>query len=92
VRLDNLLRNAVEASPEGARVDVKLARRGDLLSIRVEDHGAGVPKDRITELFEPFFTTKPEGTVSASRYAGQSRAHTEATSPMHVKNRRPCSS
>jgi signal transduction histidine kinase len=60
--IDNLLRNAVEASPSGSRVDVKLVRRGDLLAIRVEDRGSGVPPERVVMLFEPFFTTKPEGT------------------------------
>ena len=51
--LDNLLRNAIEASPPGATVAVR---------VRVQDTGAGVPPGRVGELFEPFFTTKPEGT------------------------------
>jgi signal transduction histidine kinase len=60
--LDNLLRNAVEASPSGDRVDVQVRETDDGASIRVVDRGAGVPADRATELFEPFFTTKPDGT------------------------------
>ncbi len=60
--LDNLLRNAVEASPAGGRVDVQV--HGDARGARVvvADRGKGVPEDRATELFEPFFTTKPGGT------------------------------
>jgi signal transduction histidine kinase len=60
--LDNLLRNAVEASPTGAHVDVLV--RGDAGGARVvvADRGKGVPEDRVAELFEPFFTTKPGGT------------------------------
>jgi signal transduction histidine kinase len=60
--VDNLLRNAVEASPAGAQVDAHV--RGDAASVHVEviDRGKGVPAERAQELFEPFFTTKPDGT------------------------------
>ncbi len=60
--LDNLLRNAIEASPFGAAVEVAVARRSESAVVAVTDHGGGVPGERTTELFEPFFTTKPEGT------------------------------
>ena len=60
--LDNLLRNAIEASPFGSAVDVAVARRGEAAVVAVTDRGGGVPGDRTSELFEPFFTTKPEGT------------------------------
>jgi signal transduction histidine kinase len=60
--IDNLVRNSVEASPPGGRVRIAVGLRGDGATIRVEDHGAGVPAERVPELFEPFFTTKPNGT------------------------------
>jgi len=60
--IDNLVRNAVEASPPDGRVHIAVGLRGDAATIRVEDHGAGVPAARVPELFEPFFTTKPNGT------------------------------
>lgn len=60
--LDNLLRNAVEASPAGATVGVTVREVGEVVSVSVEDQGPGVPDDRASELFEPFFTTKPDGT------------------------------
>jgi signal transduction histidine kinase len=60
--LDNLLRNAVEASPVGARVAASVYLRGERAVLEVRDHGAGVALERVGELFEPFFTTKPEGT------------------------------
>jgi signal transduction histidine kinase len=60
--VDNLLRNAVEASVRGASVVVHVGADGDGARIAVEDHGPGVPPERAAELFEPFFTTKPEGT------------------------------
>jgi signal transduction histidine kinase len=57
-----LLRNAVEASPPGARVDVQVRSGGDGARVIVTDRGPGVPVERAAELFEPFFTTKPGGT------------------------------
>ncbi len=60
--VDNLLRNAIEAAPEGSSVRATLVERGDAVSLSVSDQGAGVPGERVSELFEPFFTTKNEGT------------------------------
>jgi signal transduction histidine kinase len=60
--VDNLLRNAVEASSGGARVTVRVRERDGVVHVEFEDRGSGVPVEREAELFEPFFTTKPEGT------------------------------
>jgi signal transduction histidine kinase len=60
--LDNVLRNAVEASPDGATVDATVEVDDERVRVRVADLGAGVPAGRDGEIFEPFFTTKPDGT------------------------------
>jgi signal transduction histidine kinase len=60
--LDNLLRNAVQASPPGAEVIVRTRTTDGGAVVEVEDRGAGVPPDRVSELLEPFFTTRAEGT------------------------------
>lgn len=60
--VDNLLKNAVEASPPGASVKVRVDAEDGLAKVAVLDEGPGVPAQRAHELFEPFFTTKPEGT------------------------------
>jgi signal transduction histidine kinase len=60
--LDNLLRNAVEASPEGGRVELRVQEGDGTVRVVVEDLGPGVPAARAAELFEPFFTTKADGT------------------------------
>ena len=60
--LDNLLRNAIEASPGGGTIAATVHDDGDVVRVRVQDTGGGVPPGRVGELFEPFFTTKPEGT------------------------------
>jgi signal transduction histidine kinase len=60
--LDNVLRNAVEASPEGATVEATVETDDGSLRMCVADRGDGVPSGRAGEIFEPFFTTKPDGT------------------------------
>jgi signal transduction histidine kinase len=59
--LDNLTRNAVEASSVGGKVTLELEGDDDRAIIVVSDSGPGVDPARVEELFEPFFTTKPEG-------------------------------
>jgi signal transduction histidine kinase len=60
--VDNLLRNAVEASPDGGRVCLALRHCGRELELSICDAGAGVPSEHVERLFEPFFTLKPDGT------------------------------
>jgi signal transduction histidine kinase len=61
--VDNLLRNAVEASEPGGAVEAVVQRAEEgTATIAVVDRGPGVPTSRREKLFEPFFTTKPEGT------------------------------
>jgi len=60
--LVNLLRNAVEASPDGARVVATVGRDGDRLAFVIRDHGTGLPADETEQLFEPFHTTRVQGT------------------------------
>jgi signal transduction histidine kinase len=60
--VDNVLRNAVEASPAGAAVEVHVTTENGHVELQVDDHGAGVDPGRVSELFEPFFTTKSDGT------------------------------
>jgi PAS domain S-box-containing protein len=60
----NLLKNAAEASPNGGRVHVRLARDSvtHALQASVSDDGSGIDEATLQTLFEPFFTTKPKGT------------------------------
>ena len=58
----NLLRNAVEASPDGRPVQLRVSQRDMMLVIAIEDEGPGIPSDYRDEIFEPFKTTKQGGT------------------------------
>ena len=50
----NLLDNAMKYSPESSRVDVSLARRGDLAGISVEDRGPGISKEEQRAVLRKF--------------------------------------
>ncbi len=70
--LTNLLMNAVQAMPEGGRIELGVDRRyvadppdrraveGDYLVIVVADEGVGIPEERLEDIFDAFFTTKKE--------------------------------
>jgi len=60
--LDNLLNNAIQASPAGEVVTVIADSAGDEVVIDVRDRGPGVPLEERERIFEPFFTTRASGT------------------------------
>jgi signal transduction histidine kinase len=60
--VDNLLKNAVEASPKGAAVTATVRDGDTSVRIAISDRGDGVVADKTSLVFEPFFTTKPTGT------------------------------
>lgn len=60
--LDNVLRNAIQASPRGGVVRIEILEDGDDACVVVADDGPGVPEDQVHHLFEPFHTTRPDGT------------------------------
>ncbi len=53
--VENVLRNAIQYSPENSRVDVALEVSGGTARIAIRDRGAGVPDDHLTRIFQPFF-------------------------------------
>lgn len=60
--LINVIKNAIEASPEGGRIEITTGCAGDSLTVRVRDSGQGVPEADRAKVFEPFFSTKKGGT------------------------------
>jgi two-component system OmpR family sensor kinase len=58
---DNLLRNAMEAQPDGGAIRVAASTNSEHLSIDISDAGPGVPRERRAELFEFGKTTKVGG-------------------------------
>ena len=60
--LINLVRNAVQASPEGGVVEVRLDRDSATATIRVLDQGGGLDPQDGERVFDAFFTTRVAGT------------------------------
>lgn len=59
--LENLLRNAFEATARGGKVKISATLEKNLLCFRVEDTGPGISPQEREKVFEPFFTTKESG-------------------------------
>ncbi|MBF0296377.1 MAG: MCP four helix bundle domain-containing protein [Magnetococcales bacterium] len=59
--LRNLIRNALDVTPDHGAVRVSARREGEILAIQVRDWGAGLAPDVAGKIFEPFFTTKKSG-------------------------------
>jgi signal transduction histidine kinase len=58
----NLIQNAVDATPEGARVEVRAhALATGQVEIAVRDEGPGIHESLADRVFEPFFTTREGG-------------------------------
>ncbi len=55
--LRNLLANAIKFSHRGGKVLVALQATPEHLSIRVTDHGIGIPQEAIPHLFQKFYRT-----------------------------------
>ncbi len=57
----NLLDNAIDATGEGGRIQVRVTSDTDTVVVEVEDDGPGIPEDIRARVFDAFFTTKPPG-------------------------------
>jgi two-component system, sporulation sensor kinase E len=58
----NLIKNAMGAMPDGGQIRLESRIAEDLVVIKVEDTGVGIPEEMIHRIFEPYFTTKVDGT------------------------------
>ena len=60
--LINLIKNAIEAMPEGGIVKIQCRTQKKDVILQIIDQGAGIPPNLIKKLGEPFYTTKDKGT------------------------------
>jgi len=58
----NLVKNGVEAMPDGGVLAVSTRCDNGHALLRVTDSGKGMTEEQQQQLFVPFFTTKPKGT------------------------------
>ncbi|MBZ0156910.1 MAG: response regulator [Alphaproteobacteria bacterium] len=58
VAIFHVLRNAIEATPEGGTISVTTAGSDSRVTLTVSDTGRGIPEQDIPRIFDPFFSTK----------------------------------
>ncbi|MEP7293791.1 MAG: ATP-binding protein, partial [Chloroflexota bacterium] len=53
--ITNLLSNAINYTPSGGRIVVRLKQVGDQALVEVEDTGIGISEDHLPHIFQPFY-------------------------------------
>jgi len=57
--ITNMIFNAIEAMPEGGKIEIRTFKKRRDVLIRISDTGIGISEETKKRIFEPFFTTKP---------------------------------
>jgi PAS domain S-box-containing protein len=57
--LTNMILNAIEAMPEGGKIDISTSKKRGGVMIQISDTGMGIAEEARKKIFEPFYTTKP---------------------------------
>ncbi|HEX9840402.1 MAG TPA: GAF domain-containing sensor histidine kinase, partial [Anaerolineales bacterium] len=63
----NILDNAIRFSPEGSDITIGVMKDGNQVLSWVQDHGIGIPADKLQKIFEEFYQIEPPNT---RRYGG----------------------
>ena len=53
--ITNLLENAIKYSPDAQTVEIDLNASPETVTIRVRDHGLGIPREQRDKIFERFY-------------------------------------
>jgi iron only hydrogenase large subunit-like protein len=59
--VSNLLKNGMEAMPNGGALTASLSDSHDWVIIKIQDEGSGISPGDLEKVFEPFYTTKGIG-------------------------------
>jgi signal transduction histidine kinase len=58
----NLVRNSIEAMPNGGNLAIKTSLDNNIVTLSISDQGSGIPAHVLDKLGTPFITTKNTGT------------------------------
>jgi signal transduction histidine kinase len=59
--IGNLIKNAVEAMPDGGTLKIRLENENEHVVFQISDTGTGISSEHLDQIFTPFFTTKSLG-------------------------------
>jgi signal transduction histidine kinase len=57
----NLVKNAVDAMPEGGELVIRSSESNDICEITFADSGRGIPQETLDQIWRPLYTTKAKG-------------------------------
>jgi two-component system, OmpR family, sensor histidine kinase ChvG len=57
----NVVANAVSFSPPDGEIRIHAGLDGRAVLVSVEDHGPGIPEDKLTAIFDRFYSERPAG-------------------------------
>ena len=77
--LENLLQNAIDATPAGKTVNLRLVSQGPGVSMEVEDQGSGLGPEMADRLFTPCASAKKGGSGIGLAISRQLAIHLGAT-------------
>ena len=52
--ISNLLSNAIKFSPKDSLIEIVLSYDGNILELKIKDHGVGIPKNEMKNVFKLF--------------------------------------
>ncbi|UQX55621.1 ATP-binding protein [Cytobacillus pseudoceanisediminis] len=58
----NLMKNSIEAMPDGGILEVSAFKRNTTADIQIKDEGVGMSKEKLQMLGQPYYSTKTKGT------------------------------
>jgi signal transduction histidine kinase len=64
---DGLIKNAIENTPDGGKIELIVRKNGESTELVVKDYGVGIIKDAQRRIFEGFFTTQDTMAYSSKR-------------------------
>lgn len=59
--VSNVVRNSIDAMPEGGRLSVRTMKQDNGAEIRIEDTGAGIRPEDAERVFMPFYSSRERG-------------------------------
>ena len=58
----NIVKNSIQATPEGGIITVKTDLSDNHILVTFKDTGEGISAENLSTVFQPYFTTKKSGT------------------------------